>query len=65
MDDIDSVFMCKVDFENELGAAMGGVTIYPSIEDARKNRKCIDACGLVEVEVRLKRVVIEENFDAE
>ena len=55
-------FMCKVDFDHELGEAVGGNTIYGDEEDCRKNRRCIDTCGMVEVEVRLKRVVQEEDF---
>lgn len=54
-------FMCKVDFDLELGAAVGGNSVYGSAEDARKHRQCIDECGLVEVEVRLKQVV-QEGF---
>jgi len=50
--------MCKVDWEFvELGVALGGNTIFPSPSDCRHNRKCTDQCGMVEVEVRLRRVV--------
>lgn len=56
-------FMDKVDFECELGGAMGGNKVYPSEDDcARCNAGCIDQCGMVEVEVRLVRVVRPDRF---
>lgn len=56
-------YMCLVDFEYELGAAMGGNVIYPSEEDCRANRTCVASCGIVEVEVRLRKVVQEPTDD--
>lgn len=52
-------YMCKVDFDEELGNAAGGNTVYPTIEDLREHRGCVKDCGIVEVEVTLKRVVDE------
>lgn len=58
-------FMCMTDFECELYWASGGTPIYPSIEDIRQCRKCVDSCctgcGIVEVRVELVRVVQEAN----
>lgn len=62
MDDPSIGYMCKTDFEYELGFAAGGTTVYSSIEDLRVNRKCVDSCGIVEVEVIL-RSVIQESLD--
>ena len=53
-------YMCKVDFDYEVGNAMGGNVIYPSEEDVRRNRKCVEGCGIVEVMVTQIRVVQEE-----
>lgn len=55
-------YMCRVDFVHELGAAMGGNTVYPNVEDCKKHRKCVDTCGIVEVEVRLRRIVLEGDI---
>jgi hypothetical protein len=55
-------YMCMVDFECELGAAMGGNRVFPSIEDAKENLKCWRGCGLVEVRVSFVRIV-EEGTD--
>lgn len=50
-------YMCKTDYENELGQASGGNTIFPSIEDAREHLKCWKDCGLVEVDVKFVRSI--------
>lgn len=55
-------FMCKVDFDHELGNALGGNRVFADEADCEKDRECVDTCGMVEVEVRLKRVVKEDNF---
>jgi len=44
-------FMCMTDFECELGAACGGNTIYPSVDDLKRNRPCVEECGIVKVKV--------------
>lgn len=58
-DDFVTGYMCMTDFEWELGMACGGNTVYPSEEDCRRHRKCVAGCGIVEVEVRFRRVVSE------
>jgi hypothetical protein len=50
-------YMCLTDWECEIGAASGGTKVYPSINDIKRNRKCVDGCGIVEVSVAFKRVV--------
>ncbi len=52
-------YMCLVDWECELGAALGGNTIYPDEEDCAASRKCVASCGMVEVEVRFRRIVLQ------
>lgn len=52
-------YMDLTDFECELGAALGGNLIFPSVRDVRRNLKCADACGIVEVEVRFRRIMRE------
>jgi hypothetical protein len=52
------VFMDGVDWDYEVGTALGGNKVYPSIECLRE---CIghnvDRCGIVEVEMTLVRIV--------
>lgn len=52
-------YMCRIDWECELGSAGGGIKVYSSVEDLCENRKCVTGCGIVEVEVRIRRVVSE------
>lgn len=52
-----AVFMDKVDWDYEVGAAMGGNRVYPSIEDLKRYQPCCEDCGIVEVEMRLKQVI--------
>lgn len=55
-------YMCKVDFECELGGAAGGNKVYADIEDCRKYRKCTPQCGIVKVAVRCIEVVQPEDY---
>lgn len=57
-------YMDKVDFDHEVGCASGGNRVYPTIDALVKAKKCVPSCGIVEVEVRLKRVILESDFDA-
>ena len=50
-------YMCKVDWDWEIGAALGGNKIYPSLEDLKENHKCWEECGVVKVKVSLEEVV--------
>ncbi len=52
-------YMDKIDFECEVGLADGGNVVYPSIENLKKNKKCVSQCGIVKVEVKLIEVVEE------
>lgn len=56
-------YMCLTDFECELGGAVGGVTVHSSVEDLRRFRGCVSECGIVEVEVRARRIVQEASYE--
>lgn len=49
-------YMCQTDFKWEIGDALGGTTIYPSIEDLKDNRKCVKQCGIVKVRIELVEI---------
>lgn len=56
-------YMCQIDFECQLGAHLGGDKIYPSEEDCRENRKCVNReCGLVEVKVKATRIIHQGKY---
>lgn len=55
-------FMCKTDFDYELGEASGGTSIYASLTDLCKRRSCVAECGIVKVEITLSEVIQKENY---
>lgn len=50
-------YMCQTDWLHELGCAHDGNKVYPSKKALEVERPCVEECGIVQVEVRLKRVV--------
>lgn len=50
-------YMCKVDFDHELGEAADGNHVFASVKDLKRYRKCWKECGIVEVETKLRRVI--------
>ena len=54
-------YMCAIDYDYELGRAAGGNTIYPSVEDLKKNHSMWEECGIVEVKVILVKNVVQTN----
>jgi len=59
---IKTGYMCITDFEEELEFASGGVPVYSSIEDIKKERKCVEECGIIMVRVEKYRVVQPPNW---
>jgi hypothetical protein len=55
-------YMCKTDYECELGMAAGGNMVYSSEEDLRENRSCVEECGVVKVKIHLAEVIQESNY---
>ncbi len=55
-------YMDAIDFDHELGEALGGNTIYASKEDCLAHRKCADVCGMVRVKVFFDKQIIKENY---
>lgn len=50
-------YMCQTDWDWELGEAMGGTRVYASVKDLKRDRKCVEQCGIVEVRVTLEKIV--------
>lgn len=55
-------YMDKVDWDYEVGGAAGGNKVYPSIDDLEICKPCVASCGMVEVELKLRRVIKESDF---
>ena len=55
-------YMCKTDFDFELGHAKDGATVFPSIKALKEYKTCVCECGIVEVEVSLSKIIQDENW---
>lgn len=55
-------YMCGTAWDHELGVALGGNTIYASIEDLLTNEICAAECGVVEVRIKLKERITTSDF---
>ena len=53
-------YMCQVDFDWELGEALGGTKIYSSVDDLKYERPCVSNCGIVKVVITFEECVQEE-----
>jgi hypothetical protein len=59
--DIRKGFMCSTSFRYELGEAKGGVTIFASEDDLKREQPECSECGIVEVEVRIAKIAAKGN----
>lgn len=58
-------YACGVDWQHELGEALdleGRMPLYSTIEQLKKERKCVKNCGIVELKVELNRWVKKQNL---
>lgn len=55
-------YMCKTDFDHELGHADDGNRVYPSAQSLKKYRGCIGECGYVKVSITLTKVMKKSQF---
>ena len=52
-------FMCKTDWEFEIGGAADGSKVYPDMESVKKCCGCWKGCGIVKVAVECIETVLE------
>lgn len=55
-------YMCMIDFDHELGEAMGGNKIYPSVADLKRNHKMWKECGIVEVSIQFVSEIAPQDI---
>lgn len=58
-------YMCGVDFQHELGEALGDTPVYSSIEELKREKRCWKQCGIVEVKIQLVSWAEKQNFEKE
>jgi len=57
-------YMCAIAWDWELGEACGGTKVYCSMEDLKREHKCVSSCGIVKVKVELIEIIDEgRDFD--
>lgn len=54
-------YVCGTDFDYEIGVA-DDVTLYSSIKALKKGRQCWKECGIVELEIKIKKWVEPQNL---
>ena len=54
-------YMCKTDYQWELGEAHPFTEIYPNIKTLKKARQCVKDCGIVKVRIELEEVIEAGN----
>ena len=57
-------YMCKIDWDHELGEASAGTPIYPSLADLQHDHPCWVSCGIVKVCVTHVATLRETDFEA-
>ena len=57
------VYIDLTDFRYELEGALGGNSVYSTVEDLKENTLCWDTCGIVKCDIVLKEIVVKENWD--
>lgn len=53
------------DFYYEMGAALGGNRVFPSVEDLLEHETCAKHCGVVKVKISLIEDVIKCNHSGD
>lgn len=59
------VYACGVDWQHEINEAPdleGKMPLFSSIKELKKHRQCWDECGIVEIELTLKKWVEPQNL---
>ena len=54
-------YVCGVDWQHEIGEC-NDVTLYSSIKALKKARSCWPQCGIVELEIKVKKWVEPQDF---
>lgn len=55
-------YVCGVDFQHEIGDGANDVKLYSSLEVLKKERTCWKECGIVELDIRVKKWVEPQDL---
>lgn len=54
--------MDGVDWQHEIGEALGGNKVYPDLEDLKENNSCWKSCGVVRCRLIFEEWVEEQDL---
>ena len=60
-DDTAIAYMCGTAWQHDLLCASHGEKIYPTKEALIKGESCTDECGILEIEIKVRRWVQPQN----
>jgi len=57
-------YMCSIDWNYEIGKALGGSTIYPSVEDLKENHPSSGKgeCGIIKVKIEFEEEIEKGKY---
>lgn len=55
-------YVCGVDWQHEIGEGPNDIKLYSSLEVLKKERTCWKECGIVELEISVKKWVEPQNL---
>lgn len=55
-------YMCQVDYDHHLDGDSYGCKVFGDIEDLRKHKPCVSACGIVEVKIVRTKIVQPSKY---
>ena len=55
-------FMCLIDWQHEVGFAVDGNKVYPSLKNLQEHHPMWAECGVVEVQLRAVQVVAPQRL---
>ena len=55
-------YVCGVDWQHEIGEGPNDIKLYSSLAVLKKERTCWKECGIVELDIRVKRWVEPQDL---
>lgn len=61
-DDVAVVYIDGIDYQHHLLGASHGTRVFPTIASIKEHRSCVVECGIIEIEIRVRRWVQPQNL---
>lgn len=50
-------YLCQTDWDTDIPCGAQDIKIVTNLKHLKKTRQCVKECGIVEVEIKLKRII--------